>query len=121
LAVLLPFLCFIFCVAVDYARIFYFSLTVENCARSGAIYGSDPLAAAQSPFSSIQQAALADASNLTPQPTVTSANGTDSAGNPYIDVTAVWNFGTITNYPGIPSSVTLTRTVRVRVAPTVPK
>src|SRR5262245_16916603 len=56
LAVLVPFLAFLFVIALDFGRIFYFSVTVENCARSGALYGSDPVAAAQSPYSSIQQA-----------------------------------------------------------------
>lgn len=37
LAVLLPFLVLLFFVAVDYCRIFYFTLTVENCARNGAL------------------------------------------------------------------------------------
>ena len=40
LAVVLPLLCFLFVIAVDFARVFYFDLTVANCARSGAIYAS---------------------------------------------------------------------------------
>jgi Flp pilus assembly protein TadG len=120
LAVLLPFLAFIFVITLDYGRIFYFSLTVENCARAGALYGSDPIAAAQSPYSSIQDAALAEAPNLTPQPTVTWTYGTDASGNPYVEVTAVWQFSTIINFPGVPSGTTISRTVRARVAPTTP-
>ncbi|HXG12134.1 MAG TPA: TadE family protein, partial [Gemmataceae bacterium] len=41
LAVLLPFLCFLFVIAIDYARIFYFGVTLENCARNGAYYCSN--------------------------------------------------------------------------------
>src|SRR3954451_8532118 len=41
LALLLPFLCFLFVVAVDYSRVFYFAVTVQNCARNGAYYASD--------------------------------------------------------------------------------
>jgi Flp pilus assembly protein TadG len=121
LAVVLPFLAFLFVIAVDYGRIFYYSLTVENCARNGALYGSDPLAASQSPYKSISEAALADASNLSPQPTVSSRNGADPAGNSYVEVTVSWQFSTITNYPGVPSVTTLSRTVRMRVAPTTPQ
>ena len=40
LAIVLPFLCFLLIVAIDYARIFYFSLTVANCARNGALYAT---------------------------------------------------------------------------------
>lgn len=59
LAVLLPFLVFLFVIAVDFGRIFYFSQTIENCARNKAIYGSN-LTTAQSPYSTIQKAALDD-------------------------------------------------------------
>lgn len=120
LAVLLPFLAFIFVIAIDYGRVFYFSLTVENCARAGALYGSDPIAAAQSPYTSIQQAALAEAPNLTPAPTITSTKGTDASSNPYVEVTAAWTFNSITSFPGVPTATTLRRTVRMRVAPITP-
>jgi Flp pilus assembly protein TadG len=120
LAVLLPFLAFLFVIAVDWARVFYYSVTITNCARQGALYGSDPLSATQSSYPSLQQAALADATNLNPQPTVTSSNGVDGSGNPYVAVTVSWPFSTITNFPGVPSQVNLSRTVQMRVAPTTP-
>jgi Flp pilus assembly protein TadG len=120
LAVLAPFLAFLFVAVVDYARIFYHSLTVANCARNGALYASDPVAVAQSPYASIQDAALADAGNLSPTPTVTSTTGTDSDGNPYVEVTVTHDFQTAVNYPGIPQITTISRTVRMRVSPTVP-
>jgi hypothetical protein len=105
--------------SVDFARAFYFTSIVANCARNGALYGSDPVAATESPYTSIQQAALADAANLSPAPTVSSANGTDSSGNPYVQVTVSYPFTTITNFPGFPSG-NISRTVRMRVAVTTP-
>ena len=42
LAILLPFLAFAFVIAVDWSRIFYYSVIVTNCARNGALYASDP-------------------------------------------------------------------------------
>jgi Flp pilus assembly protein TadG len=120
LAVLLPFLMFLIVIGVDYGRIVYYSVTVENCARNGALYAGDPVAASQSPYASLQDAALADAGDLSPPPTVTSTNGVDAAGNPYVDVTVSWTFQTITTYPGVPSQTTLTRTVRAQVAPNLP-
>ena len=117
LAVLLPFLAFLFVIAVDYARIFYFSQVLDNCARNGALYASDPVAQASSPYTSVQQAALADAANLSPQPTVTSTTGTDAAGNAYVQVTVAGQFKTVTNFPGVPNTVNLSRTVQMRVAP----
>ena len=117
LALLLPFLGFAFAIAVDYARIIYHSQTIENCARAGALYACDSVTAAQSPYSSIAQAALVDAANLSPQPTVTSMTGTDTAGNSYVTVTVAGQFRTITGFPGIPSTVNLSRSVRMRTVP----
>lgn len=117
LAVLMPFLAFLFVIAVDFARIFYFSQILDNCARQGALYASDPQAPAANLYSSVQEAALADAPALSPAPTVTSTNGTDSAENAYVSVTVAWSFKTITNFPGVPNNLNLTRTVQMRMVP----
>jgi Flp pilus assembly protein TadG len=117
LAVVLPFLAFLFLIAVDYGRVFYYSQIVENCARNGALYASDPKASNHNLYSTVQDAALADAGNLSPQPTVTSSSGTDATGNPYVQVTVSWQFQTVANYPGIPSTVNLSNTVQMRQAP----
>ena len=119
-AVLLPFLMFLFLVTVDWARVFYYSVIINNCARQGAVYASDPVAASQSPYASVTDAALADAFDLQPQPTVSAAGGVDADKNPYMDVTVTWQFPLVTNYPLIGSSVTLSRTARARVAPAAP-
>jgi Flp pilus assembly protein TadG len=119
LAILLPVLAFLFVVAVDFARLFYFSLTVMNCARNGAMYGSDPAAAGQSAYKSIEEAALADASNLSPAPTVSSKTVSDANGN-HVEVTVTWQFSTVTQFPGVPGTVNLVRTVRMRQSPAVP-
>src|SRR5262245_31310609 len=87
MAVLLPFLAFLFVIGVDWARIFYYSITVANCARNGALYASDLYSVVPSPYASMTDAALADAPNLSPQPTVTSASGVDADGNSYIECT----------------------------------
>jgi Flp pilus assembly protein TadG len=117
LALLLPFIAFLFVISADFARVFYYSQVVENCARQGALYASDPKAPASNLYSDIPTAALADASDLSPQPTVTSATGTDSAGNGYVSVTVTWDFQSITGFPGVPSTVHLSRTVQMRTAP----
>jgi Flp pilus assembly protein TadG len=121
LAILLPFMAFVFVIGVDYARIFYYSLTVTNCARAGARYGSDPQLAARSPYSSIAQAAQAEAPNLSPAPGVSSTTGTDGSGNPYVEVTVTYPFQTVTNFPGVPNQTTLTRTVRMDIAAITPR
>jgi Flp pilus assembly protein TadG len=118
LAICLPVLFFFFVIAFDWARVYYYSETIENCARQGALWASDPVAAIQSPYTTVSQAALADAGNLSPQPNVSSAAGaSDANGNATIAVTVTWSFPLVTNYPGIGNSVNLSRTVTMTVAP----
>jgi Flp pilus assembly protein TadG len=116
LALLLPFLCFLFVITVDWARVFYFDLTVENCARCGALYGGrDPNAALDT--AGIQAEALKDATNLDPKKlTVTSVTDNDSVPTT-VTVTVTYPFATITNFPGVSSNFTLSRTVTAKVAP----
>ena len=120
MALLLPMLGMLFLFTIDFARLYYHYSIVTNCARNGALYGSDPTAAAESQYSDITSAALADASDLSPTPTVNSTNGTDSSGNPYVQVTVTYPFTTISNYPGLSNPINLTRTVQMRVAPATP-
>jgi Flp pilus assembly protein TadG len=119
-AVLAPFLAFMFVVAFDWCRIFYYSVIISNCASNGAMYCSDPTAQSSSAYGNVTAAALADATNLSPTPTVASISGTDTNAS-YVDVTVSYPFDTITNFPGVPSAVTITRTVRTYLAPAYPK
>src|SRR5262245_43453391 len=120
LAVPLPLLALLFVLAVDFARVFYVSLTLTNCARAGALYACDPVTQKESPFPSVESAALADAANLSPQPTITSTTGTDASGRAYAEVTASSSFQTSTKFPLVPSNLQLTRTVRMLIAPNTP-
>jgi Flp pilus assembly protein TadG len=122
LALLLPLLGLLFLTAVDFARLYYHYTIITNCARNGALYGSDPTAAAESPYLTLKAAAQADAqnNNLNPLPSVSSSNGTDDSGNPYVEVTVSYAFQTISNSPGLSNPINLTRTVRMRVVPATP-
>jgi Flp pilus assembly protein TadG len=120
LAVMLPLLVLVFLITVDFARVFHFSLTLTNCARAGALYACDPVAATESPFPTVESAALADATTLTPQPTITSTTGVDEAGRPYAEVTAKYTFTTVTSFPVIPSQLQLSRTVRMFITANTP-
>jgi Flp pilus assembly protein TadG len=118
-AVVLPFLMFMVVVAVDFARVYRNAQVVMSAARNGALYGSDnPARAADS--AGIQAAALQEAVDLSPSPTVTSTTGTDADGNPYLRVTVSYPFQTITRFPGVPSSLAVTRTCQMRVIPLKP-
>ncbi len=120
LAILLPLLIFLFIIGIDYARVFYSTVTITNCARNGAIYGSlDPTHSVDT--TGIQSAAIADAANLNPAPDVSSTVGVDSAGDTFVSVTVTGSFQTVTNFPGVPTTTTITRTVQMRVQPLLPK
>ena len=118
-AVLLPFLCFAFVVTVDFCRVFYYSITVSNCARNGALYGSADGAHALD-TSGIRAAAEKDASSLDLQK-LNVASSTNGGGVPtYVDVTVTYPFTTITRYPGVAGEMILRRTVRMQVVPATP-
>jgi Flp pilus assembly protein TadG len=128
LAMLLVPLTFVLVAVVDFGRLFYSYVTITNCARNGAIYASSSSTAqAQSPYGSVTAAAQADASNLSPLPTVdspvysTTYNGTygstTPSGDGYVQVTVHWTFNTLVNYPGIPRTMNLSRTVTMRLLP----
>lgn len=124
LAVCLPLLAFLAAVAVDFARVFYYSTTLANCARNGAVYQSDPYARAESPYQSLTDAALADAPSIsgdpTNLPTVTAGGGTDATGAEYVEVTVSYNFRTVSAIPGVPSQMPIARIVRMAKAPLNP-
>ena len=119
LALLSPVLCLLFVLAIDYARIFYFTMVVTNCARSGALYGSQNPTTANDQ-SGISAAAGMDAGNLNSQK-LTVSSSTDSASSPtYVLVTVTYPFTTISNFPGIASTTTISRTIRLTVTPLTP-
>lgn len=114
LALVLPFLVFLFVVAVDFSRINHDAAVLSSCARTGAYYASDPDLEAILPYASVQEAVLADATDLPTPPTVTVTTGQDSLGLDYVDVRVDYTFYTVTRFPGIPRVWPLTRTVRMR-------
>ncbi|SRR5581483_1839729 len=117
-AVLLPFLVFLLLVAIDWARMLYFTQCINDCARSGALWASDPEVQMQSQYTNVTDASLAEAPGLTPKPTVTQTFTTDAKGNPVtVTVKVAMQFDTIANVPGSPKSQTISRSITMAVAP----
>jgi Flp pilus assembly protein TadG len=130
LALMLPLLCVMLIGAIDFCRLFYAWNIITNCARNGALWLSDPhangtLTPSQSPYTSYQDAALADAiSNNSLSPALTSSNissstGTDGQKNPTAIVTVTYQFNLVSSYLGF-GSVNLKRSVAMRVQPPWP-
>jgi Flp pilus assembly protein TadG len=116
-AVLLPFIIYLAVIGTDWARLFYYTITIEGCARAGALYAADKSRQGETQFTSTTDAAIKSAPNLTPTPTVTETTKTVD-GRQIVVVTVTMNFKTITNFPGVPSNNTITRIVEMRVFPT---
>ena len=116
LALILPVLCFIAAITIDYSRLFYHWTTITTCAYNGAMYASiNPTAT----NSEISNAALLDASNLTnPAPTVAAPSYVkDASNNQYVEVTVSYTFQAQFPWPGMPTSVALSRKLQVAMTP----
>jgi Flp pilus assembly protein TadG len=122
LAVVVPVLMLLLVAAADFCRIFYMSIGVMNAARAGAQYGSQTvitaadsagmIAAAKTDGSNFanltataSQCTCASSSTLTICP---SSYCTNAAQATFVEVDTQGLFVTLVNYPGIPTSTTLT-------------
>ncbi len=120
LALVLPVLALVLVTVVDFARVFYLSIAVKNAARAGVQYGVQSLSKAGD-LSGMQQAAQNDALSV-PGLTATAKEFCQCPGGPsvvcsplltcpglhlYVQVQTSAQFSTLLNYPGVPSTVTL--------------
>jgi len=128
LALILPLFLLIFVPTVDIGRAIYMSIEVAAAAQAGAAYGI------QNPtdVSGMQSASAAGISNL-PGVSATAAYGCECSDGTsasascattptctynyvnYVDVVASAPYSTTFNYPGLPSSLTISREIRLRV------
>ena len=124
LAVLAPFLLFLFLVTVDFARVFYVQLTLNDCARNGALFAANLRSYQETgwikPYDNAITPAVAAGQNVNPplqadQVTVTSSVGSD--GNPNVTVTINYPFNAISQFPGLGKAVNLKASASMRVAP----
>jgi Flp pilus assembly protein TadG len=138
-AFVLPFLTALAVFAIDFTRIFYVSITLENCVHNGALFGSQAWDNQNQQWIGNTQywqgpngqlvsletvAAQLDGANLNPalaDANVNVSSSTDADGNPVNLMTITYTFNTLVDYPGVPSPVSMSRTAQVRVTPAVPK
>jgi Flp pilus assembly protein TadG len=147
LAVLLPFLAFFFVVAIDWCRIFYLTTTIQNASRNAAYYCSEYPGVTNTMIYGYTDARDAAEDDLEanmdstqmqmyygPYPSgtlITSGvlgtgipSSTDSYGTKVKIITVTYPFSMVSNFPfsvpGIPTSVTMSRTVTMATAPLLP-
>jgi hypothetical protein len=116
LAILLPLLLFCSMAVFDFSRVAYVQVTLQNCARNGALYEFYKASSYSMPsnWTSLSSAVTADEFGLT----VTATAATPSpplVSNNYVTVTATATFtpvtvGVLKGFPSIPSSITLSQT-----------
>ena len=129
LALILPMFLLIFVPAVDIGRLFYVSIEVASAAQAGAAYGiQNPTDA-----TGMQSASTAGASNLL-KVSATATYGCECSDGSsasascaavpatctynyvnYVDVVATAPYSTTFTYPGLPSSMNISREIRLRV------
>jgi hypothetical protein len=113
---LLPVLIFWSMATIDFARIAYVQVTLQNCARNGALYELYTKAGFTLPsgWTSLTTAAQADeGSNFTVTATATSPG---LSTNNYVTVTATTTFSPIAlpamhGLPSLPGTITLSQSV----------
>jgi Flp pilus assembly protein TadG len=120
LAIVLPFLALMFTVALDFCRIYYATQTIQQCAWVGALYASgtatDPNA--NSAEDAAQQAAVNESVSL--DPPVQTCDVQVSYQGSVAQVSVHYEFRGLTPLMGDGGRVTITRTVKMNMAPTGP-
>jgi Flp pilus assembly pilin Flp len=123
LALLLPFLVFVCMAAIDFARVLYALMTLQNCARNGALYEFYKASGFSLPtnWTSLTTAVQADEGNLT----VTLPSSSGGNANPYSPEASTNNYVTVTvqcsftllmlggdkGFPAIGQTLTLSQSV----------
>lgn len=129
LALSVPMLIVLLLAAVELGRIFYVQISVSNAARAGVQYGAQSITIAND-NNGMQQAALADAPNITGLTATAShycqcANGaastclaSDCSGSHrllFVQVTTSAPYTPMMSYPGLPGAMTLNGKAIMRV------
>lgn len=127
-AILLPAMLLLCCGTMDFARVVYAGIEIASAARAGVQYGA--LTPGNSgDTSGMAQAALTDAADLGSTVTASASNFCTCSGatvdctstcsgiapEGYVSVTANYTFNSLLPYPGIPQTVLLSRTAKMRV------
>jgi Flp pilus assembly protein TadG len=121
LACLLPLLLFLSLATVDFARVAYVQVTLQNCARNGALYEFNTKAGLPVPsnWTSLSAATQADEGSLSVSATATSpGSSTDNS----VTVTATATYSLISlpsikAFPAIPGSFTLSQSATMPYPP----
>jgi Flp pilus assembly protein TadG len=130
MAVAMPLLVLMVLGVGDFGRVLYTAITLSHAARAGAAYGAQSNGHTGD-SAGIQQAAEEEAQDIgtigvtsqrvcectggSPVSCTTASCGSYGAPRAFVEVTTTQTYATLIAYPGIPATVPLTRTAKVRV------
>ena len=116
LALVLPLLLVLFVVAVDFARVFYNAQVITDCARTAALFASNPDLSDKLTYTDAAELALQCAQDLNPLPTLTISRGKDSLSQEYVEAVVTQQFELL--FPlTLQRTFIITRTARARLHP----
>ena len=112
LASLLPVILFLTLASIDFSRVVYALVTLQNCARNGALYEFNSAAGYGSTYTSLTQAVTADSGGLTLGTPTAYAPGYNN--NNYVTVTVSCQFSLISipsvgGLPALSGTMTLSQ------------
>lgn len=112
LASLLPVMLFLTMASIDFSRVVYALVTLQNCARNGALYEFNTAAGYGTSFTSLSQAVTADSGGLALNPPTATSPGLPALN--YVTVTVSCQFSLISipsiqGLPALSGSMTLTQ------------
>ena len=116
LALVLPLLLILFVIAVDFSRVFYNAQVITDCARTAALFASNPDLSDKIAYEDATELALQCAQDLKPLPTVTISRGQDSLSQEYVEAVVTQQFEL--SFPVmLQRTFLITRTARARLHP----
>lgn len=116
LALVLPLLLLLFVIAVDFARVFYNAQVITDCARTAAMFASNPDLSDKLSFEDAAELALECAQDLRPLPTITISHGTDNLSQEYVDAVVTQQFNLSVPLM-LQRTFLITRSARARLHP----
>ncbi|MBI3278828.1 MAG: pilus assembly protein [Acidobacteria bacterium] len=131
-AILMPLIGLLVCGAMDFSRVIYAGIAMAGAARAGVQYGTFSPGnagdingmnqaarndAAGQGFSSITVSSRNFCGCVSTSSEVSCSTGSCSGATPsgYVSTTAAYTFTTVVRYPGIPNSIRVSRTAKMRV------
>jgi Flp pilus assembly protein TadG len=116
LALVLPFLAFVFVVGVDYSRVYYHAQLLTDAANKGAQFASNADLAERTSYATVEEVVLADLQGLSPTPTVTTEYLSQGL-VPTARVTVNYDFHPICQNFGLANTFPIRRTSELRLHP----